>query len=146
MEFFNALAQLDGWKLSTVYSRQSAKERAWQMTSIILHQHWFLDGARYSEIMQEIIGCDLVVFGGYRPAKVAGLIKLRNRTGKAWVFWGERPGFHFPGWLGAGIQILGSPRGSIGRRTGLGDWRMGGRWLPFRAWQRALLFKCPLFL
>jgi glycosyltransferase involved in cell wall biosynthesis len=99
VELFDALSQLDGWKVSIIYTRRSAKERAWQSISIS-HEHCFLDGTRGSRIAHEILGCDLAVFCGYRPAKVAELIKQRNRAGKPWVFWGERPGFHFPGWLG----------------------------------------------
>ena len=96
VELFNALARLDRWNVSIVYTRGSAKERAWQAIPT-LHKHWFLDGPCWSEIVHEVIDCDLVVFGSYRPSKVARLIKARNRTGNAWVFWGERPGFHFPG-------------------------------------------------
>ena len=127
VEFFNAIAQLDGWTVLTVYSRQSSNERAWHMNSI-QHQHCFLDGARYSEIKRQIISCDLVVFGGYRPAKVASLIKLRNRTGKAWVFWGERPGFHFPGWLGRKYRswALREVRWASVPIWGIGKWAVEG--------------------
>ena len=127
VEFFNALAWLDGWKVSIIYSRRSAKERAWQ-TIPIPHEHCFLDASPGSEIAQWIIDCDLAVFGGYRPAKVASLIKLRNRTGKAWVFWGERPGFHFPGWLGRQYRswALREVRSSGVPVWGIGEWAVDG--------------------
>jgi glycosyltransferase involved in cell wall biosynthesis len=127
VEFFNALAQLDGSKVSIIYSRKSAKERDWQIVSI-RHEHFFLDGTRESEIVEEIIGCDLVVFGGYRPPKVAALMKLRNRSGKAWVFWGERPGFHFPGWLGRMYRswALREVRSAGVPVWGIGEWAVDG--------------------
>jgi glycosyltransferase involved in cell wall biosynthesis len=127
VEFFNALAQRDGWSVLAVYSRRSAKERAWQATSI-LHEHCLLNETRGSEIEKEIIGCDLAVFCGYRPAKVADLIKLRNRTGKAWVFWGERPGFHFPGWFGRKYRFwaLREVRSAAVPVWGIGEWAVDG--------------------
>src|SRR5262249_54647105 len=125
--FFNALAQLDRWKVLILYNRRSAKERTWQTISIP-HEHFFLDGTIGSEIVHEILDCDLAVFCGYRPAKVASLIKLRNRTGKAWVFWGERPGFRFPGWLGRQYRFwaLREVR-SVGVPVwGIGKWAVDG--------------------
>jgi glycosyltransferase involved in cell wall biosynthesis len=133
VELFNALARLDRWNVSIVYTRGSAKERAWQAIPT-LHKHWFLDGPCWSEIVHEVIDCDLVIFGSYRPSKVARLIKTRNRTGNAWVFWGERPGFHFPGWFGrkyrswafrevrsAGVPIWGIGKWAVdGYRSELG--------------------------
>ena len=127
MELFNALARLDGWKVSIIYGRRSARERAWQ-TIPIPHEHCFLAETRRSEISERIIGCDLMVFGGYRPAKIADLIKLRNRTGKAWVFWGERPGFYFPGWVGRLYRAwaLREIRSSGAPVWGIGKWAVDG--------------------
>ena len=68
VEFFNALVQLESSKMLIVYNRKSAKNRAWQTISM-RHEHFFLDGTHESEIVQEILGCDLVVFGGYRDRK-----------------------------------------------------------------------------
>jgi glycosyltransferase involved in cell wall biosynthesis len=72
--------------------------------------------------------CDLVVFSGYRPARVGRLIKLRDRTGKPWAFWGERPGFRFSGRLGRlyrawALRRIRSSRVPI---WGIGEWAIDG--------------------
>jgi glycosyltransferase involved in cell wall biosynthesis len=127
VELFNALARLHGWTVLVIYRRRSASERAWN-TLPILHEHLFLDDACELQVSHIIVGCDLAVFSGYRPAMVAGLIKLRNRTGKAWAFWGERPGFRFPGWLGRqyrawALREVRSPHIPV---WGIGEWAVDG--------------------
>jgi glycosyltransferase involved in cell wall biosynthesis len=43
---------------------------------------------------------DLVVFNYYTDPCATRLIHRRAASGKPWCFWGERPGFHKPEWLG----------------------------------------------
>jgi glycosyltransferase involved in cell wall biosynthesis len=127
VQLFNALAEIDGWKLRVMYSRLSAPERLWTGT-LLFHEHYFLTGTNRPEILQELCECDLAVFGGYRPANIGALIPLRNRTGKPWAFWGERPGFRFPGYFGRLYRAwaLRHLRASGAPIWGIGRWAIEG--------------------
>ena len=43
---------------------------------------------------------DLAVFNFYNHPLASRLMRQRARSGRAWCFWGERPGFRSPGWMG----------------------------------------------
>ena len=53
---------------------------------------------------------DLVVFSGYHPPTVRSLVSNRISASKPWAFWGERPGFHLPLWLGRQYRSLVFPQ------------------------------------
>jgi glycosyltransferase involved in cell wall biosynthesis len=55
-------------------------------------------------------------------------MKLRSRSGKPWAFWGERPGFRFPGWFGRQIRwwVLREVRWSAAAVWGIGAWAVEG--------------------
>lgn len=127
VELFNSLGRLDGWKLSVIYIRRTAKQRSW-ITDANSHEHYFMSETGRVELEQRIINCDLAVFGSYRPTSVGRLIRLRNRFGKAWAVWGERPGFHLRGWLGrqARAWTLRELRTSQAPVWGVGKWGVDG--------------------
>jgi glycosyltransferase involved in cell wall biosynthesis len=127
VELFNALARLDGWRVSVIYIRRTASDRAWE-TQPISHEYRLLYETSIAEHSQRMDNCDLVVFSGYRPARVGRLIKLRDRTGKPWAFWGERPGFRFSGWLGRWYRAwaLRHIRFSQVPIWGIGEWAIDG--------------------
>jgi glycosyltransferase involved in cell wall biosynthesis len=128
VELFDAIAaNLKSWDLTVIYVRRSAIERMWE-ASPISHKHCFLFETDPSEVRSRIVGCDLVVFSGYRPAEVGRLIALRNRLRKAWAFWGERPGYRFPGWFGRQYRLwaLHALRTSRAPVWGIGEWALDG--------------------
>src|SRR5689334_6092844 len=92
VELFNALDTSDGIEIYVIYRRRRDPGRAWDDT-LIAHPHLFLEEAEWIAVSRRIIECDLAVFGGYRSSAVSRLIRMRNKTGAAWAFWGERPGF-----------------------------------------------------
>jgi len=127
VELFDAIANLKGWNLKVIYVRRSATERMWE-TIPISHNHCFLVDTVSSEVSSEITACDLAVFSGYRPAELGRLIILRNRSQKAWAFWGERPGYRFRGWLGYRYRAwaLRELRSSRAPVWGIGEWAVDG--------------------
>jgi glycosyltransferase involved in cell wall biosynthesis len=127
IELFNAIARLDGFKLFVIYIRRSDKERAWERIPMS-HEHCLLYETALTELSLRISSCDLAVFSGYRPRRVARLIKLRDRAAKAWAFWGERPGFRFPGWFGRQYRAwaLRKVRSSGAPVWGIGEWAVQG--------------------
>jgi glycosyltransferase involved in cell wall biosynthesis len=127
VELFNAIGNLNSWNLTAIYVRRSATERKWDAAPIS-HNHCFLLEAAAREIRSWIVGCDLAVFSGYRPTEAARLITLRNRSGKAWAFWGERPGYRLRGGLGYlcrawGLRQVRSSRAPV---WGIGEWAVDG--------------------
>jgi glycosyltransferase involved in cell wall biosynthesis len=94
----------------------------------ISHEHCFLAEASASQVDTWISDSDLAVFAGYRPAAAAQLISFRHRSGRAWAFWGERPGFHLSGWLGYLYRVwaLRRLRHSRAPVWGMGHWAIDG--------------------
>jgi glycosyltransferase involved in cell wall biosynthesis len=127
VEFFSSVAKLADLKLRVIYVRRSASVRLWEAIPI-QHEHCFLSEAPACEISSWIADCDLAVFNGYRPPEAGRLIALRHRTGKAWAFWGERPGYHFSGWLGFLYRAwaLRQLRQSRAPVWGIGKWAVDG--------------------
>lgn len=127
VELFNAVANRKGWNLEVIYIRRSAAERMWE-SATISHDHCFLFDTVASDVGSKIADCDLAIFGAYRPAAVSRLMTIRNRTGKAWAFWGERPGYRLRGWLGYGYRVwaLRQLRRSRAPVWGIGEWAVEG--------------------
>jgi glycosyltransferase involved in cell wall biosynthesis len=127
VELFNELASLPDWTVTIIYIRRSARRRSWD-SQPITHEHLFLPEVSNANLARVIVDCELAVFCGYRPSTAARLMTLRNRSQKAWAFWGERPGFHFPGWLGRqyrawALRDLRSSRAAV---WGIGEWAVEG--------------------
>lgn len=127
VQLFDAIAKLPSWTLRVIYVRRSAPERRWEPTPIS-HEHCVLSEVAASKVRSWIADCDLAIFNGYRPSKVGELIAFRHQTGRAWAFWGERPGFHFDGWLGYFYRAwaLRQLRYSRAPVWGMGNWAIDG--------------------
>jgi glycosyltransferase involved in cell wall biosynthesis len=127
VELFSSAAKLTDVRLRVIYVRRSASVRLWEAIPI-QHEHCFLSEAPAFEVRSWIEDCDLVVFNGYRPTEAGRLIALRHQTGKAWAFWGERPGYHFSGWLGFLYRAwaLRQLRQSRAPVWGIGKWAVDG--------------------
>jgi glycosyltransferase involved in cell wall biosynthesis len=127
VELFDAIARHRDGNLTVIYVRKRASERAWNSMPM-LHDHYFLSDMVMREVRICISNCDLAVFCGYRPAEVGRLIAFRARIGKAWAFWGERPGFHLRGLLGYLYRVwaLRALRVSQAPVWGIGEWAIDG--------------------
>ena len=81
-----------------------------------------------AEVTELFIANDLVVFSGYNYQGFGKLISKRDRSGRPWAFWGERPGFLIPPWIGRLYRKLAYPE--IHRSNapiwGIGSWAVDG--------------------
>ncbi len=101
VELFNSVNTLNEFGLKIFYLRKTCSSRHWAETSLT-HEATFLDceSVSINDLSASILEADLVVFNYYADRTVNRLLNLRASSGKPWVFWGERPGFRKPEWLG----------------------------------------------
>lgn len=99
-EFFNATAAF-GVDLEVVYLYRTDRARSWTVPSLS-HRAVCLDQrlGQFEEVLGNILNADLVVFNYYSERWAQVLLKARARRKKPWCFWGERPGFRKPEWIG----------------------------------------------
>ena len=100
VEFFNAIAAL-GVELEVAYLYRTDPARQWT-TPLLSHRALCLDEqpGRFEEVQASVLGADLAVFNYYSERLAKVLLNARAVSGKAWCFWGERPGFRKPEWIG----------------------------------------------
>ncbi len=55
---------------------------------------------RFEEVLASVLRADLTVFNYYSERLAHILLKTRAGRKKPWCFWGERPGFRKPEWMG----------------------------------------------
>lgn len=127
VELFDALAASGKVDLTVLYSMREHSSRSWNLPRVA-HNHGFLSEFSTEAANDFIRGRDLVVFSGYQPRQILQLIERRAKSGEPWAFWGERPGFRLPSWLGrlyrrAVVPELGSPMTPI---WGIGLWAVDG--------------------
>ena len=101
VELFNSIARRSGVSLQVIYINKTSSGRLWGGV-FADHEAIYLDSVPVPIERAEsaVIDADLVVFNYYANRHARHLLKIRARTGKAWSFWGERPGFRKPEWLG----------------------------------------------
>lgn len=101
VEFFNALAASQSCHLTVVYLTSRDRKRHWA-TPLITHPHWILSETPQlrGDARWALLCADLAVFNYYTDWFALSVIRERARTGRPWVFWGERPGFLQTGLLG----------------------------------------------
>lgn len=99
VELFDELNKKFGGRISVIYFRIIAESRYW-VTPVISHNHCIIEGGGGGQAEAWVRSHGLVVFSGYRHPVVRDLIRIRQNSGRPWAFWGERPGFHFPGLAG----------------------------------------------
>ena len=97
VELFNA-AFAAGIDLAVVYVEPFDPAREWSAQTI-KHPHWYLSRSS-ADCARAITSTELCVFSMYRRATVRTWINARHRSGKAWCFWGERPGATQRGFAG----------------------------------------------
>jgi glycosyltransferase involved in cell wall biosynthesis len=94
VELFNAVQASRDIELEVIYLRRAAEgpiSRHWQGVHID-HPHLVLERAGVTACAEAIDRAELVVFNWYRHAAVQDWMRVRDRAGRPWCFWGERPG------------------------------------------------------
>lgn len=99
VELFNEIDAQGKCELEVAYLRGHDPQRQWK-SSEIRHASVELSNGGMSRARETARGADLVVFNYYLHANAEQLIDERTRQGGPWCFWGERPGFHQPLWVG----------------------------------------------
>ena len=99
VELFNEIEAQGKCELEVAYLRGHDPARQWK-SSEIHHESMELSNGGMSRARESARRADLVVFNYYLHANAERLIDERARTGGPWCFWGERPGFHQPQWVG----------------------------------------------
>jgi len=123
VELFDALAASGEVDVTVLYTWRTHNSRSWDSQKLA-HDHSFLSELSLAEAIHLLCGRELVVFSGYHPNQLRRLIAIRAKSGEPWAFWGERPGFMLPNWIGryyrqAVLPELGSPMTPI---WGIGSW------------------------
>ena len=123
VELFNEIErQHPGWlKVLYLYRRDPA--RSWKGV-VATHEHVYLDGSAAAQsAATDVEQAEFVVFNYFNDSRVAPLIRARERTGKPWCFWGERPGYRFA-WLARLNRLgrLGALRSGRQPIWGIGSW------------------------
>lgn len=99
VELFNEIEAQGRCSLEVAYLRGHDPARQWQ-ASEIRHASMELANGSMARARESVRRADLVVFNYYRHANAEQLIRERSDRGGPWCFWGERPGFNQPLWLG----------------------------------------------
>ena len=99
-EIFNEIAG-DACELHVGYLRGADPSRQWSEVKIN-HESTSLDGdsAKLGQVTKLVRDSDFAVFNYYRHPHAEKLISQRANTHRPWCFWGERPGFRKPEWVG----------------------------------------------
>lgn len=103
VELFNEIEAQGKCSLEVAYLRGHDPARQWK-SSEIRHASMELSNGGMSRARESARRADLVVFNYYLHAKAERLIDERVRAGGPWCFWGERPGFHQPQWVGRVVR------------------------------------------
>ena len=107
VEFFNAIASTGECNLEVIYLTSRDSSRNWD-TPTPTHNHVILgDSPKMKQsALIALERADLSVFNYYTHPFALKAIRQRARSGKPWVFWGERPGFYHLGILGECIRKI----------------------------------------
>ena len=99
VELFNEIEAQGKCSLEVAYLRGHDPQRQWKAPEI-RHASVELSNGGMSRARVSARRADLVVFNYYLHANAERLIDDRVRGGGPWCFWGERPGFHKPVFIG----------------------------------------------
>jgi glycosyltransferase involved in cell wall biosynthesis len=143
VELFDAIAAMGSIEPTVVYVRERDRSRHWYIRDR-RHRSLFLQEDR-QRIDTSIAAASLVVFAHYQSQEVRRLMRLRHGLRRPWCFWGERPGFRYPGFIGRlyrahRLHVLRSTQTPI---WGIGNWAIQGYSREFGA-QRSY-FNVPYF-
>lgn len=94
VEFFNQVALAGDCHLEVVYLTSRDKSRRW-ISPDIAHSHLILSETprMRHHALDSLLQADVAVFNYYTDVFAWRAIRARARSGRPWVFWGERPGF-----------------------------------------------------
>ncbi len=94
VELFDALTRHGLHSLQVVYLHETSANRLWNVSGL-QHEYLFLNGedSKCEVAEAQMASADLVIFNYYQNPLLLRLLKVRVKTGKAWSFWGERPGY-----------------------------------------------------
>jgi glycosyltransferase involved in cell wall biosynthesis len=141
VELFNAVAAGGRVGLRAVYVQRQAADRQWAVPDI-KHAHTFLDvpADEVGRAERWTAEAELAVFSTYSDPRVRGWMRRRAADGRAWCFWGERPGFRGLGLLGALYRRwrLAPLHLSDAPIWGMGSWAV-------EAWRREFGTRRPYF-
>ncbi len=127
-ELFNRVAVHGRCRLEVIYLTSRDRSRQWHRPRMA-HNYIILDqDDTTSHVMTSLHGSDLVVFNNYVSAFSLRALFARARTGKPWVFWGERPGFLQLGIFGRWFRrlVLRSLKNSSAPIWGIGEFGIEG--------------------
>lgn len=95
VELFDAVAARGEVELQVLYLHHRDPARQWSQRHC-RHAALELDNVpeRLSDAEARTRDADLLVLNFYTEPAASKLLDARLETGKPWVFWGERPGFH----------------------------------------------------
>jgi glycosyltransferase involved in cell wall biosynthesis len=123
IELFDAIAKRSGIILTVIYLHRTFSTREW-MTLRPTHNAVYLDlaPAEFEVARKCVRTADLAVFNYYAEQPASILLHDRARSGRAWCFWGERPGSHR---LGRFAQLYRRWRLSVVHRKPIPIWGVG---------------------
>jgi glycosyltransferase involved in cell wall biosynthesis len=123
VELFNAIHSEALCDLRVIYLYSRNPIRSWGPRPVT-HPHVLVEDnpAKFSSAAEAMERADLAVFNFYNHPLASRLMRQRARGGRAWCFWGERPGFRSSGWMG---QLLRRWRLAPLHRTRAAIWGIG---------------------
>jgi glycosyltransferase involved in cell wall biosynthesis len=144
VELFNEIEVQGKCELEVAYLRGHDPQRQWKSPDI-RHDSVELTNGGMSRARESARRADLVVFNYYLHANAERLIDERARHGGPWCFWGERPGFHQPLWVGRLVRKwkLAKLHASPAPIWGIGEFAVDGYRKEFGA--RRDYFNLPYF-
>ena len=101
VELFDAITRKGELELEVCYLYSTNRNRLWERPKLN-HAHIILNDSAevYRQVEKSNGKSNLIVFHYYQHTPLLNLIKKREESGRAWCFWGERPGYRRLGWLG----------------------------------------------
>ena len=101
VELFNAIHSEALCDLRVIYLYSRNPIRSWGPRSMT-HPHVLVEDkpSKFRAAAEAMEQADLAVFNFYNHPLASRLMRQRARGGRAWCFWGERPGFRSSGWMG----------------------------------------------
>ena len=94
VEFFNRVAMSGDCHLEVIYLTHQDRSRQW-VSPEICHSHIILSEHPHlqANAVESLLSADLAVFNYYTDIFALRAIRQRAKSGRPWVFWGERPGY-----------------------------------------------------
>ena len=101
VELFNAIHGEALCDLRVIYLYSRNPIRSWGPRPMT-HPHVLVEEkpSKFRAAAEAMEQADLAVFNFYNHPLASRLMRQRARCGRAWCFWGERPGFRSSGWMG----------------------------------------------